>query len=285
MPSLLTNPHESAQQAARQLPADSLTRKTLRTAYWKTRHALRALGGTGTYVRYRLQRPVTIVVLGMHRSGTSCLTRIINLCGARVGERLLGEMTSNARGHWEHVEGLNLNRDLLARSGGSWDAPPATVAASLPLRLQMRRFLARLHQGTQPAVWKDPRTTITYPVWRPLIARPVRVALFRHPVSVARSLHKREGFSQERGLQLWLDYNRRLLQIADQEDVLFIDFDGGLDHIDTAIRRLVQRTPLHYVPSALDFYDDSLRHADQRAAVPEGDVRAVYAELQRRADR
>jgi hypothetical protein len=277
--------YKSVRRAARQLPKSSATRKALRTAYWKSIHAMHELSLAGSYLRYRIRQPVSIVVLGMHRSGTSCLTRIINLCGARAGDRLLGQMDSNLRGHWEHVEALNINRDVLARSGGAWDDPPASVGASIALRLRMRRFLAQLHQGTQPAVWKDPRTTLTYPAWKPLIARPTLVALFRHPVSVAQSLQKRENFSLERGLRLWLDYNRRLLQIAEREDVLFVDFDGGLGHIDASIRQLVRHTPLHYDAAALDFYDDSLRSADRFGDIPDATIESVYAELQRYAAR
>jgi len=281
---IVSETYQSARDALRRLPPDSTTRKMLRAVYWKTRHALRELRLAGTYLQYRIQRPVTIVVLGMHRSGTSCITRIINLCGTRVGDQLLGQMDSNERGHWEHMDALNINRDLLERSGGSWEAPPADVQAPLPIRMRMRRFLAQLHGGGQPAVWKDPRTTVTYPAWKPEVAHPVLVAIFRHPLSVAQSLRKRDGFSIERGLQLWLAYNRRLLQIADREEaVLFIDFDGGLDHIDAAIRRLTARTPLRYEPSALDFYDDTLRQSDLHAELDSKDIQEVYGELKRRA--
>src|SRR5262245_453705 len=83
--------------------------------------------GTPGWIRYCLKQPITIVVLGMHRSGTSCITRMVNLCGAGLGGTTAGANAWNQAGHWESDEGLELNELILRYSGGSWDAPPRHV--------------------------------------------------------------------------------------------------------------------------------------------------------------
>lgn len=67
-----------------------------------------------------------------------------------------------------------------------------------------------------PYLQKDPRMCITLKTWLKLLNHePAVVFTYRHPVEVAKSLHKREkGFTMERGLRLWIVYNMRALQNA-----------------------------------------------------------------------
>ncbi len=74
--------------------------------------------------------PVTtgqvVCVLGMHRSGTSLTTRVLNLLGVYLGsdDSTLASDRLNAKGYWEHESILEINDELLARFDGSWHAPP-----------------------------------------------------------------------------------------------------------------------------------------------------------------
>src|SRR5438132_6905958 len=148
---------------------------------------------------YQMTRPRTIVILGMHRSGTSSLARMVNLCGASLGGPVAGANDWNQTGHWESVEGLAINDLILHLSGGSWYNPPGHLYCDSLLRCKMKRFLGQLHRdGT--AIWKDPRTVLTFPLWKPLLRNYTPVAIFRHPMSVARSLQRRDGFSLEKGV-------------------------------------------------------------------------------------
>ena len=68
-----------------------------------------------------------ICVLGMHRSGTSLLARILNLIGVDLGpdEVLTTEpVADNPKGYWEHHEITAISDAILKRHGGSWDEPP-----------------------------------------------------------------------------------------------------------------------------------------------------------------
>ncbi|HEX3993406.1 MAG TPA: hypothetical protein VHX39_19705, partial [Acetobacteraceae bacterium] len=69
----------------------------------------------------RRRRPIGIVVLGMHRSGTSALTRIINLAGADLPTELLGATSDNPTGHWESEQVHDLHNAFMSDIGGRWD--------------------------------------------------------------------------------------------------------------------------------------------------------------------
>ena len=66
-----------------------------------------------------------VLVLGMHRSGTSALTRVLNLLGLDAGrDVLMGASESNPTGHWEVERLTSFNDRLLDDRGGRWSAPP-----------------------------------------------------------------------------------------------------------------------------------------------------------------
>src|SRR5262245_47225513 len=108
----------------------------------------------------------------MHRSGTSALTRVLNLLGLDLGTgELMGPVESNAAGHWEAQPFVELNSELLVELGGQWDAPPETTpdqvaalgAGSLGARA---RQLVVEHLPPRGWVWKDPRASLLLPFWR-----------------------------------------------------------------------------------------------------------------------
>ncbi|MFB6271678.1 MAG: hypothetical protein ABEL51_02165 [Salinibacter sp.] len=209
---------------------------------------------------------------------------MISRLGANTGDTIDGD-SWNERGYWEHGWGHRINGQILEYSDGAWDSPPSSVRVSWRIRLRMCRFLGRLHAEGRTTVWKDPRNILTLPVWRPVIVNYVPVAVFRHPMSVAQSLQKRNGFPIERGIRLWTDYNERLIDIADQEDeMLFLDFDGGISHIRSRLRLLAQHVPeLQYEPDAVDPYDEGLRTSDNRTSVPNKAVQRTYDAIRERA--
>ena len=73
-------------------------------------------------------KAAAVCILGMHRSGTSVLTRILNLSGMSLGpENMLAggcEKDGQPKGYWENVEFISLNNAILERYGGNWFEPP-----------------------------------------------------------------------------------------------------------------------------------------------------------------
>ncbi len=68
-----------------------------------------------------------IAIVGMHRSGTSMLTRMLHLAGLELGpvDKLMGPAFDNPDGFWENLEFVHINELLLHHFGGSWSSPPA----------------------------------------------------------------------------------------------------------------------------------------------------------------
>src|SRR6185436_9852180 len=74
-------------------------------------------------------RWIVICVAGMPRSGTSLVTQLLHRCGLNIGppEQLMPASINNTDGYWENLRFVRLNERLLAASGGTWFAPPATL--------------------------------------------------------------------------------------------------------------------------------------------------------------
>jgi hypothetical protein len=232
--------------------------------------------------RYRLATPRLILVMGMHRSGTSCITRVLNLMGASLGP--VNELSSEGSDevHWESPIVNWINEEMLVRSGGAWHRPPASVQPTRRDYWRCRRFLWEL-AGTRLAVLKDPRMMVTYPIWKAVLPDHRLVVCLRHPLDVARSLARRDAMSLAQGLDLWLTYNRRLLpHLPEGDSVYWVDFDEGSAGVQRFVHAIAADFPLEPTPGALQYYSPSTHHHRERGTLPV-EVQQLYAEMKRRA--
>src|SRR5450432_1366051 len=165
-----------------------------------------------------------ICILGMHRSGTSALTRVLNLIGVDLGanEALTTEpVADNPRGYWEHHELTAISDAILKRYGWSWDDPPLlppgweTGAAIDDLRQRAQQLIKDQFAEVQIWGWKDPRTCLTLPFWQQLLPNMRYIICLRNPVDVARSLEHRDHLSPEKSSLLWLTYVSAALRHSD----------------------------------------------------------------------
>ncbi|MFM8971039.1 MAG: sulfotransferase family protein [Actinomycetota bacterium] len=155
-----------------------------------------------------------IVILGMHRSGTSAITRALNLLGAEIGP------ASDIGRYWESQRmRVPLDAVLTALDGG-WDAPGAMPEgweqdpAVRAIEPQAREALAG-YGDPEVLVWKDPRVCLEMPFWRPLLGGdPVVVLIHRHPEEVWGSLETRNDFGPGLSFALWERYNADALRGA-----------------------------------------------------------------------
>lgn len=180
-----------------------------------------------------------IIVLGMHRSGTSAVTRAIGLLGASMGP------ASQLRKHWENVVLREVNDRVLAAGGGSWDVPPPAgwldEPAVLALRDDARAELTAQLGGSSPVVWKDPRTCLTLPFWRDLLdVEPVHLLIHRHPGEVAASLAARNSFGEGLGHALWERYNADALRAAAGATTVVLDYGQLLAEPVRALELVVE---------------------------------------------
>ena len=178
------------------------------------------------------QVPRGVLVLGMHRSGTSAVAGLLDLLGLAtcVPDDLITGMAWNPRGHWESRSLSRLNEHLLAQMGRAWWYPPPADDGNVVDRITVPPAEAAAAfdavHPTEPWVWKDPRTCLTLPYWRRALDRPLAaVIVFRHPVDVATSLEYRNSLPLPFGVALWERYNRLLLEHAGGMPVLLTSYD------------------------------------------------------------
>lgn len=158
-----------------------------------------------------------IVVLGMHRSGTSMLTAGLAHGGIHVGCELMGAGKGNIKGHWEDNDIVALNNRVLDELNIKWDTlgeiNPQLLFDSKDSLIEEARALLRskVNSADEVFAFKDPRTLRLFPFWRRVFegidASVHYIFGFRNPVDVCESLNKRDGKSYIYSQLLWLHHN------------------------------------------------------------------------------
>ena len=228
-----------------------------------------------------------ICVLGMHRSGTSCLTGIMQGLGVELGD-VFTENLHNRRGNRENGRIVFLNDHLLNSHGGAWNNPVITPTWSAEQAQERDAIVAELSsRDAEHWGFKDPRALFTLPFWLEAVSDAQFIGTFRHPHRVALSLNKRDDSSLEDGWELWRRYNERLLQVADEHDFALVDFDADDErYLDSVIQQLVALgLNAEKAAQGREFFDPALRNqagAPIDIELPQP-VADLYQELRQRA--
>lgn len=161
-------------------------------------------------------QPTAILIVGMHRSGTSALTGVLGKLGIPLGDRLLEPAGDNPKGYWEHEDVVAVHERLLAELGSRWDdmrALPSNWLESAPARLAAAAIGEIISRDfSDKAIWsvKDPRLCRFLPLWLDVLAkqgtRPVVLFMARKPSEVAASIQTRNHWRPIVGTLLWLRY-------------------------------------------------------------------------------
>jgi GT2 family glycosyltransferase/glycosyltransferase involved in cell wall biosynthesis len=210
-----------------------------------------------------------VIVLGMHRSGTSAVTELLQDVGVHLGlaEELLPAAGDNPRGFFEHAGVKSINDAVLAKLGGSWDAPPSLSPRWFadprlaPQRARARDLLTQMAAdapGDRLVAVKDPRFSLTLPFWRELVDIVHVVHCLRAPCDVASSLQRRNGFERPRSEALWIDYT--LGALLDAPDALFVQYGELVGDTATVEAQLVCELGLPAAGERSDVIDPFLDH-------------------------
>lgn len=173
-----------------------------------------------------------VIILGMHRSGTSCLAGTLETRGLFLG-KVSRQNPWNKKGNRENPDIMDLHEVILSASGGRWDNPPANIVWTPKHKASRDRIIAS-YSGVRCWGFKDPRTLLLIDGWLEAIAHPKFVGTFRHPARVALSLYTRNKGSIEQWLNLWMVYNSRLIEIHDRNPFPIVNFD--LDDASYVVR-------------------------------------------------
>jgi hypothetical protein len=191
--------------------------------------------------------PDIVCVLGMHRSGTSLLARVLNLIGVYLGPDevlLLEGGEANPKGYWEHGQIVDLNDAILATHGGRWDEVPKFVPGweACPmldeLKQRARTLIDETFGNSAMWGWKDPRNCITVPFWQQLLPEMRYIVCLRNPVDVAHSLAHRDGLSEEKSASLWLSYVNSALEHTEGQRRLIVFYEDLMDNWPRELQRL-----------------------------------------------
>jgi hypothetical protein len=196
--------------------------------------------------------PRAIMVLGMHRSGTSALTRVISLLGAQLPQNLLPPSAANETGYWESSDLKVIHDQVLASGGSDWcdwrafnpnwySSPVAPV-----FRQRILEVLRRDLRDSRLFVIKDPRICRFWPLWQEILeefgARPGVVIPVRSPLEVMDSLRQRDGFISAKSCLLWLRHvidaesaTRGLSRAVVTYDSLLKDWRSVAEALDTQL--------------------------------------------------
>ncbi|MEO5903480.1 MAG: hypothetical protein ABIQ55_05645, partial [Gemmatimonadaceae bacterium] len=149
-------------------------------------------------------------VLGMHRSGTSALTRIVSALGAYLGPEsmLVPPANDNPTGFWELKSIIDINQSILVRLGGRAMDPPALqegweLSESVSdLRGRAETLIESEFSAAHFWAWKDPRACLTLPFWQQIVHNMHYVVCVRRPAEVAASLKRRNKIPEARSIYL-----------------------------------------------------------------------------------
>ena len=210
----------------------------------------------------KIATPQAIIILGMHRSGTSCLAGCLQEAGLYLGE-VNTSAPHNAKGNRESRTVTDLQDDILHFNGGAWDDPPKNVIWSAEHRAQCDTII-----GSYPSdrIWgfKDPRTLLTLEGWLEALPTARLVGTFRHPLAVVASLQARNGYSIEKSLMLWEVYNRRLLDTQRRFGFPLLCFDWSPERYQQQLYKVVAQLELTVPESGFSFFESALRHNWER---------------------
>jgi GT2 family glycosyltransferase len=217
-----------------------------------------------------------IVVLGMHRSGTSAITRGLQVMGVTLGDRMMPPVEgNNGRGFWEDIDLNALNAEMLNAIDSDWCHLAAIDSIDIEILHKQGYFLRAVELLRQKVNnvpifgFKDPRVAKLLPFWKEVFSHcqfdVSYVITVRHPLSVVKSLFKRDSIEAEQGYLLWLGYIIASLAGSAGEKRVLVDYDRLMQAPDRELMRIAKCTGLEIDPAELrnyknDFLDEGLRH-------------------------
>ena len=218
-----------------------------------------------------------ILVLGMHRSGTSALTRVINLLGFGLPRALIPPSQYNERGFWETQVLADFHDRVLESAGSYWhdwskfNSDWHGSPVSSPFREELKRIIDSEFGMNDAFVIKDPRICRFVPLWvdtlQSLQIQPYAVIPIRHPLEVVHSLRERDRFTDQKSLLLWLRHvldaegsSRHLPRAFCTYESLLSDWHGTMKRMGTQMGVVWPRLSMDSRIEIGDFLSSKIRH-------------------------
>ncbi len=215
-----------------------------------------------------------ILVLGMHRSGTSVITRALETLGVCLGDDLLPGKEDNPKGFFEDRKLQKANDDLLVSNGCYWDSVelPFLSGTTSGTVASYQDTITSLISGNESWIFgfKDPRMCRLWPLWdsllRELDINTSVVLMMRHPFAVAKSLASRDAMPWEISLLLWRLHNIGAIEGLIHWGGSFVSYEILLENPEQTIRTIAQDLNLYISDTKSieyfmnSFFDRNLNH-------------------------
>ena len=182
-----------------------------------------------------------IVVLGMHRSGTSLMTGLLQIFGIYLGGDLMGSFDrSNARGHFEHNKIYRMNEEILAELGSSWDD-----VKELPKNWHKSKRLVEYKDRIKKIIQddfgkldlfglKEPRLAVLLPLYLDIFKELKIKLLFiitkRSEIEVAESLKARDNLSLKHSIELYKKNTKSIEKYTRNHRKIYVDYEFLINH-------------------------------------------------------
>jgi hypothetical protein len=249
------------------------------------------------------QRRSIVMVLGMHRSGTSLCSHILSMLGVDMAD-VIGVDRGSDRGHWERWEIVEFHDRILALFNRGYFGPfhdfPLPVAWwADPRVVQIRREIVAFvekRMSRAPFGFKDPRTVRLMPLWHQIFLElklaPKIVLCLRNPAQVDRSLQARDGLAPGIGEHRWLVYMMDFFRFAGAHEFCVLEYERWFDEPRANLKKLTSLLGLEWQHSEADLdlvlaeiVDPALRHDEtDRRGAGQPLVRSFYELAARAAD-
>ncbi len=228
---------------------------------------------------------IALLVLGMHRSGTSAVAGALAYAGAAPPRNLLPANSFNERGYFESTPITHLNDEILASLGRYWndwrsiDPDWVSSPSAAIFRERAVKLLFDEYRDEPLIVVKDPRICRLGKFWLSVLDEAgfsTRVFIpTRNPIEVVHSLSKMHGLSIDDGLLIWLRYMLDIDLATRTAPRSFIAIDDFLADWRGALSKAGEELEIDWTNIDADvvvqidqFIDQKLKHYNFRDCFP-----------------
>jgi len=213
--------------------------------------------------------PRFVLILGSGRSGTSFLSRALNLNGLFLGKESDLMVTrnepipDNPLGHWENWKVFNINKKLEFLNLESFNSFKIFTKSYEGFEDDVKEIISELSVGKKQFGWKDPLMLYALDIWLPLLPEFKIVGIFRHPLKVAESDKIFHSTPYETTLGHWNFNNNHLLKLLKKYDGYLINFDWSKELLVLAINRISKLVGLSESADINNWFSDNLKRSDK----------------------
>ncbi|MDA9868211.1 sulfotransferase, partial [Synechococcus sp. AH-224-I15] len=203
-----------------------------------------------------------IIVLGMHRSGTSLIARSLGTLGVEFGDNLMpGVIDNNAKGFWEDMDVFALNEEMLATCNSNWWAtetiPEKTITNLIESGFQERAvsLIEKKIKNVRFFGLKDPRISKLFKFWSEIFkkvdAEIIYIYSLRNPISIAHSLHNRDGINFFHSYMAWAEHCLTPLAGLENKKWVKIEYEKLIENAEEELKKISLITGLELNQSEL----------------------------------